>query len=526
MLDAKRGELEVVGGEEGERPKPGGKVRAGRPREGEPVVGAGPAADLVEEDKALRRRVVEDVRRLGHLDHERRASSREVVRGADAGVDPVHRADDRGLGGDEASGVGEQHDMGGLAHVGRLSAHVWAGDDEHPALRSEIEVVGHEGRLRERLHHEVPSGPDPDPGLLAQLGTAEPEVDRAVRESRQHVERGDGARARLQAVALRPRRLDHPLVELAFEGEGAFARPEHLVLELLELRREIALHGLEGLPPDVFEGDPVRARRARDLDVVAVHPVVAHLEPREPGAGALARLELGDVPLRVVADVAQAIELGVEAGGDDPAVANGERRRLDDGRLEVRPKRGEVADPGGELGGERAVDPLDPLAQRGERPEAVRSWARSRGRAVPSAIRASTRSRSPTERSRPSVSGSAPASIRAPMNCWRRRTVSRSRSGRPSQRVRSRLPIAVTVRSRTPARDRSASPETLSTTSRLRRDTGSSTTVSSRRSVRSPVTCGRGPRFVVWAYSRAQPAAPIPSSSVSHPNPLRSRVPK
>ena len=100
-----------------------------------------------------------------------------------------------------------------------------------------------------------------------------------------------------------------------------------------------------------------------------MHPVVAHLEPREPGAGPLARLELGDVPRRVVADVAQAIELGVEAGGDDPSVANGDRRRLDDGRLEMRPKRGEVVDLGGELGRERAVDRLDPFAQRGERPE-------------------------------------------------------------------------------------------------------------------------------------------------------------
>ena len=183
VLDAKRGELEVMGSEEGERPEPRGKVRAGRPREGEPVVGAGPAADLVEEDEALRGRIVEDVRRLGHLDHEGRTPPRKVVRGADAGVDPVHRADDRGLGGDEASRVGKEHDVSGLAHVGRLSAHVGTGDDEHPSLRPELEIVGHEGRLCERLHHEVPSGPNPDPGLLAQLGAAEPELDRAVRET-------------------------------------------------------------------------------------------------------------------------------------------------------------------------------------------------------------------------------------------------------------------------------------------------------------------------------------------------------
>ena len=97
-----------------------------------------------------------------------------------------------------------------------------------------------------------------------------------------------------------------------------------------------------------------------------MYPVVADLEPGKSGTGALARLELGDETRRVVADGPQAVELGVEPGSDDPAVANDDRRRLDDGRLEVRPEPAEVVDPGREIGRERPVEPFDPLAYRGE----------------------------------------------------------------------------------------------------------------------------------------------------------------
>ena len=64
-----------------------------RPGDREPVEGRGAAADLVEDDQRARARLVEDRRRLDHLDHEGRAAAREIVGRADAAEQPVDDAD-------------------------------------------------------------------------------------------------------------------------------------------------------------------------------------------------------------------------------------------------------------------------------------------------------------------------------------------------------------------------------------------------------------------------------------------------
>ena len=67
------------------------------------VVGAGAPADLVEDDEAQRRGVVEDVRRLGHLHHERALRPAQVVARADAREDAIRQADRRLLRRDETA---------------------------------------------------------------------------------------------------------------------------------------------------------------------------------------------------------------------------------------------------------------------------------------------------------------------------------------------------------------------------------------------------------------------------------------
>ena len=94
-------ELVVVRGEEGAAADRVVQVLGDRPGERDAVEGAGAAADLVEDHQAARRRVVEDVRRLGHLDHERALAAAQLVAGADAGEDPVDDADPRLLRRDE-----------------------------------------------------------------------------------------------------------------------------------------------------------------------------------------------------------------------------------------------------------------------------------------------------------------------------------------------------------------------------------------------------------------------------------------
>ena len=60
-------ELGVVRGEERASARDFGEVLGDRPRERDAVEGAGPAADLVEDDEASVGRVEEDVRRLADV---------------------------------------------------------------------------------------------------------------------------------------------------------------------------------------------------------------------------------------------------------------------------------------------------------------------------------------------------------------------------------------------------------------------------------------------------------------------------
>ena len=67
------------------------------------------------------------------------------------------------------------------------------------------------------------------------------------------------------------------LVQLALARQRLLARAQHLVLEALELGRDEALGVLQRLAADVVLRHVV-GLRARDLDVEAVHAVVAELQ--------------------------------------------------------------------------------------------------------------------------------------------------------------------------------------------------------------------------------------------------------
>ena len=60
------------------------QVLEGRPRDREAVEGRRTAPDLVQDDQAPGRRLIEDRRGLDHLDHEGRTPARQVVGRADA----------------------------------------------------------------------------------------------------------------------------------------------------------------------------------------------------------------------------------------------------------------------------------------------------------------------------------------------------------------------------------------------------------------------------------------------------------
>ena len=200
------GELVIVRRED--RLRPGARVRrqvlGDRPREAQPVERRRAAADFVEDDQAARRRAVQDVGRLLHLDHERRLAARDVVGRADAREDAI---DDRQLGAarrHERPGLRHQAEERRLPQVGRLAAHVRAGEDDRAGASSPSSVTSF--GTNASAHVALDDGMAHVDGdelvagvhhrLRVVLG------GRRLGERREHVERGQPSRGLLDARRL------------------------------------------------------------------------------------------------------------------------------------------------------------------------------------------------------------------------------------------------------------------------------------------------------------------------------------
>ena len=110
-------------------------------------------------------------------------------------------------------------------------------------------------------------------------------------------------------------------------------RAQDLVLEDLQLRRDVTFGALQRLPSRVVRRRPVRLALA-DLDVIAVHAVVADLQRADSGALLLPRLEIEQVPVRVVAMPRSSSSSSSKPGGNDAAVADQHRRIVDQRALQ------------------------------------------------------------------------------------------------------------------------------------------------------------------------------------------------
>src|SRR5262245_43670554 len=94
--------------------------------------------------------------------------------------------------------------------------------------------------------------------------------------------------------------LDQTREELGLKRPQSLFRPEYFRLVFFELRRDEALAAGDRLLARVVARHELEVR-VGDLDVVAEHLVVAHLERCDPRASALACFEGGDPALAVVA---------------------------------------------------------------------------------------------------------------------------------------------------------------------------------------------------------------------------------
>ena len=201
-----------MGREQHPRADPSRQIRGASPRQRQAVEGAGAAADFIDQHQTLRARAAQDMRHLGHLHHESRPSAGQVIRGADAGEDAVHRADARGLGRHEAAGVRQQHDACDLPHISALAAHVRAGDELHAGVVVEANRVGDEGGVQRAFHHRMAAVFDVDDGVVAQRRARQLQVHRARGEVHQQVElrqrigailqRGDARRELFQQLVV------------------------------------------------------------------------------------------------------------------------------------------------------------------------------------------------------------------------------------------------------------------------------------------------------------------------------------
>src|SRR5580698_2212445 len=130
---------------------------------------------------------------------------------------------------------------------------------------------------------------------------------------------------RADALRLRRGALAYAGEQLPFEREDLVFGVEHLTFVVLQLRRSEALGVGQGLLALVI-GRRQMLIGARDFDVVAEDVVEANLERLNARALALARLNLRDVLLAVLAEVAQLVQAGVEAGANRAAVGEVDRR--------------------------------------------------------------------------------------------------------------------------------------------------------------------------------------------------------
>ena len=298
-----------------------------RPRNRQPVVGASAAPYLVQYHQGPRRGVIENGRRLQHLDHERRLARREVVLKPDAREDPVDDADGCRLGGNEAADLRHQRDDRNLTDESRLARHVRTGKhDDLLVAGGKSDVVRHElPRLDHVLDDRMPSLRDSDRVSLVQLGPHVPLPLGNLRQGREGVDARDCPRDRHD----RPRGVRNLPADLTEQTRLQLGDPllrvqdERLVL--LHLRRDEAFGVHQCLAADVLLRG-LRQVGAADLDVVAEDLVVPDLQRLDARPLALGLLQRRDVILSLPRRVAELVQIVRKALSYDPAVSHVQRR--------------------------------------------------------------------------------------------------------------------------------------------------------------------------------------------------------
>ncbi len=285
----------------------------------------------------MRRRLLQNFRDLAHFNHEGGLAAGQVVARADAGEDAVHHADAGGAGGNERANLCHERDERDLTHIGGFTRHIGARNDGDAVfLFAHVGVVRHkEGILQHALDDRVPSVVDLDRAGIVHHRAAVVVFDRDDGKRREGIKLRDRGGGLLDALGIGADLVAQGGEQLVFERVVALARGQDLLLQVLELLRDVALAVDERLLADVGLGHLI-LEGVGDLDVVAEDLVVADLQRADAGALLFLRLDGGEQPLAAGEDVVQAVDLGVEALADEAALAHGKRRIVYDGLGDAR----------------------------------------------------------------------------------------------------------------------------------------------------------------------------------------------
>ena len=189
-----------------------------------------------------------------------------------------------------------EHDERRLAHVGGLTGHVRPRDNGHAVVG--VVEAGVVRNKEDVLHALLNDGVPPlDNGKLARgvdLRHCVIVAHGRLRKGAQHVQPRHGVRGRLYAPDHRRDGVAQLNKAVVFQLVYPVARSEKGVFQLLELLREVALVGDEGLLADIVGGDVRVARGFGHVYIIAEHLVIPDLELLDAGALTLALLKLGD----------------------------------------------------------------------------------------------------------------------------------------------------------------------------------------------------------------------------------------
>ena len=357
------GELLVMRREERARAALGVAVQVldHRPGDREAIVGRGAAADLVEDKERARGGVVQDVRRLVHLDHEGRVAAGEVVTRADAREDAVDQSQAACLRRHPAAHLRHQRDQRHLPDVGRFARHVRAGDQHQLRLVARQRgVVGHEaarraargwgvGRTQHLLDHGVAALGDLQRLALVEFGPDVTPFTSQQRPAGQHVQFGQRLGGGGERRGLRHDRRDQPVEKLQLARLRVLLGVKDLLLLLAQRLGHVTFASHRGLAPDVIRGHQVQIS-LRDLDVVPEIPGVTDLQAADPGALLLRTLKVRQPCLVARGERTEPVQLGVVPGADVAPIGEIVGQFVGEGAPEQIAKHRQLVQPRGDRG--------------------------------------------------------------------------------------------------------------------------------------------------------------------------------